>query len=54
MGRIPDKNQHYGKEHMGPDETAFSVRKIAESMWRAREWACTEKENAVIDSLKKV
>ena len=23
-------------------------------MWRATEWACNEKENAVIDSLKKV
>ena len=34
LDRIPDKNQHYGQEYMGPDETALSVRKIAESMWR--------------------
>ena len=28
--------------------------KNAEGMWRAMVWACNEKENAVIDSLKKV
>ena len=32
----------------------FLYEKIAESMWRAMEWACNEKENLVIDSLKKV
>ena len=32
----------------------FLFAKIAESMWRAMEWACDEKVNAVIDSLKKV
>ena len=39
VGRIPDKNQHYGQEDMGPDETALLVRKNAESMWRAMGWA---------------
>ena len=32
----------------------FLNEKIAESTWRAMEWACNEKENAVIFSLKKV
>ena len=32
----------------------FLYEKIAESMWRAMEWTCDGKENAVIDSLKKV
>ena len=32
----------------------FLYEKVAESMWRAMGWACNEKENAVIDSLKKV
>ena len=32
----------------------FLYGKAAESMWRALEWACNEKENAVIVSLKKV
>ena len=32
----------------------FLYEKIAESMWRAMEWACNEKENLVMDSLKKV
>ena len=32
----------------------FLCEKTAESMWRAMRWACNEKENAVIFSLKKV
>ena len=32
----------------------FLYEKIAEIMWRAMEWVCNEKENAVIESLKKV
>ena len=32
----------------------FLCEKIAESMWRATEWVCDEKVNAVIFSLKKV
>ena len=31
----------------------FLCEKIAESMWRATEWVCDEKVNAVIFSLKK-
>ena len=51
---MPNKNQHYGKKDLGKDEITFSVGKIAESMWRAMVWACNDKENAVIDSLKNV
>ena len=32
----------------------FLYEKIADSMWRAMEWACDDKEIAVIFSLKKV
>ena len=41
-------------EDMGPVEIALSVRKFAESLWRVMVWACDEKVNAVIFSLKKV
>ena len=32
----------------------FLSEKVVQSVWRAVGWACIEKENAVIDSVKKV
>ena len=48
MGRVPNKSKYDGQKDMGADETALLYEKIEESMWRAMEWACDEKENAVI------
>ena len=39
---------------MGPDETALPVRKMRKVCGAPMRWACNEKENAVINSLKKV